>query len=294
MEAIWQWGIDFIHTVQSIHGPTLDAIFKAITFMGEEGFYLLLLPVILWCVDFGAGTRLAIILFFSVYANEVLKDLFTHPRPYELDPTVKLHVIGGYGLPSGHAQSAVVVWGAIASEFHRKWIWTIAILLMVMIGFSRIYLGVHFPTDVLGGWVVGVIFLTGYLALKPRVEAWLKKTGLTMQLTLAVLLPLFMLLHPTKMTTSVIGVLIGAGVGVALTGQVAPFSATGRMWQRVARLLVGLAILVALYFVLKILFPDQGESFYLPMRIVRYTVIGLWAGFGAPWLFQKLRLASRH
>src|SRR4030042_986686 len=59
MEAIWQWGLDVIHTVQSVHGPVLDTIFKAITFLGEEDFFLILLPLVLWCVDFAFGARLA-------------------------------------------------------------------------------------------------------------------------------------------------------------------------------------------------------------------------------------------
>jgi len=58
MEAIWQWGIDLIHTIQLVHGPTLDAIFKTITFLGEEEFFLILLPLLLWCVDFTVGARL--------------------------------------------------------------------------------------------------------------------------------------------------------------------------------------------------------------------------------------------
>ena len=121
MEAIWQWGINFIHTVQLVHGPALDAIFKAITFLGEEDFFMILLPLVFWCVDFAVGARLAVIFLISTYANDGLKSLFAHPRPFELDPTVKLHDAGGYGLPSGHSESAVVVWGTVAAELRKRW-----------------------------------------------------------------------------------------------------------------------------------------------------------------------------
>jgi len=293
METIWQWGLDFIRTVQLVHGPVLDAIFKAITFMGEEEFFMIFLALILWCVDFTGGARVAFAFLLSPYVNTVLKALFAHPRPFELDPAVKLHDAEGYGLPSGHSQNAVVLWGSIAAGFRKTWLWIVAILLMVLIGFSRIYLGVHFPTDVLGGWAVGAVLLMLYLALEPRVEAWLKRAGLAVQLALAVVVPLaLLLLYPTKDIASSMAVLMGMGVGVALVGRVAPFSAAGPLWQRGVRFLVGVIGLGILYLGLKLVFPAEGEPFYFATRTVRYTLVGLWATLGAPWLFRRLRLAS--
>jgi hypothetical protein len=206
---------------------------------------------------------------------------------------VKLHEASGYGLPSGHSQSAVVVWGTIAAAFRQAWLWIVAILLMVLIGFSRVYLGVHFPTDVLGGWAVGAVFLAAYLALEPHVTAWLKKAGLAMQLVLAVAVPLaLLLLYPTKDTASAMAVLMGMGAGIALARRVAPFSSSGPLWQRAARFLVGAVVLLVLYFGLKLVFPGEGESLYLALRVVRYGLVGLWAALGAPWLFRRLRLVS--
>ncbi len=293
MEAIWQWGLELIRTIQLVHGPTLDAIFKAITILGEEEFFIMLLPLVFWCVDFAVGARLAFAFLLSAYANTGLKYLFAHPRPFELDPAVKLHDAEGYGLPSGHSQSAVVVWGTIAAGFRKAWLWVVAILLMVLMGFSRIYLGVHFPTDVLGGWAVGAVFLAAYLALEPRFTAWLKQAGLAVQLALAVFVPLaLLLLHPTKDTGSSMAVLMGMGAGVALTRQVAPFSADGPLWQRAVRFLVGVVGLLVLYVGLTRVFPAEGESLYFVMRVVRYALVGLWVGLGAPWVFRKLRLTS--
>ena len=293
METIWQAGIDLIQTVQSIHGPALDAVFKAITFMGEEEFFLVLLPLIFWCVDFAAGARLVVVFLLSAYVNFGFKDIFQHPRPFDLDPTVKLHEAGGYGLPSGHSQSAVVVWGTIALEFRKRWLWIAAIVLMVLIGFSRIYLGVHFPTDVFAGWAMGAIVLALYLALGPRIEAWLQRVGLAWQLVVAVVLPLvLMLVHPTKDTTSPMAVLMGLGAGAAASRHVAPYTAAGSLGKRALRFLVGVVGIFALYLGLSLLFPGEGEPLYLVLRVVRYALIGLWAGLGAPWLFLRLGLAS--
>ena len=108
MEAILQWGIGFINIIQQIHSPVLDSIFRVITFLGTERFYLLLLPLIFWCVDIRLGARLAVILLLSVYSNFYLKDFLQQPRPFDIDPSVQLADTQGYGLPSGHAQSSVV------------------------------------------------------------------------------------------------------------------------------------------------------------------------------------------
>ncbi|MEA3339063.1 MAG: phosphatase PAP2 family protein [Chloroflexota bacterium] len=299
MDAIWQWGLDLIHTIQLVHGPALDTTFKAITFLGEEEFFLILLPLVVWCVDFTVGARLAFAFLLSSYANTGIKDIFAHPRPFELDATVQLHEASGYGLPSGHSQSAVVVWGVIAAGFRKTaakaaaWLWVVAIALMALIGFSRIYLGVHFPTDVLGGWMVGAIFLAAYVALQPRVEAWLKRAGLGAQLALAVVVPLaLLLLHPTKGAASPMATLMGMGVGFAFLRQVTSFSAAGPAWQIAVRFLVGMVGIGVLYFGLSAVFPHEGEPLYFALRFVRYALVGLWAGLGAPWLFLKLRLAS--
>jgi membrane-associated phospholipid phosphatase len=293
METIWQAGIDLIHAVQSVHGPALDALFKAITFMGEEEFFLVLLPLIFWCVDFAAGARLVVVFLLSAYVNFGFKDIFQHPRPFDLDPTVKLHEAGGYGLPSGHSQSAVVVWGTIALEFRKRWLWIAAIVLMVLIGFSRIYLGVHFPTDVLAGWAMGAIVLALYLALGPRIEAWLQRVGLAWQLVVAVVLPLvLMLVHPTKDTTSSMAVLMGLGAGAATGRRAATYTAAGSLGKRALRFLVGVVGIFILYLGLSLLFPSEGEPLYFVLRVVRYALIGLWAGLGAPWLFLRLGLAS--
>jgi hypothetical protein len=261
--------------------------------MGEEEFFFVLFPLLFWCVDFALGVRLTATFLISIYVNFWLKDLFAHPRPFQLDPAVKLLDIRGYGLPSGHAESAVVGWGVIAAWFNKAWSWIIAILLMLLIGFSRVYLGVHFPTDVLGGWAIGGIFLLVYLTLAPRIEAWLKKSSLAVQLILAAAVPLLlMLFHNTDYRTSPMALLIGIGTGTMLSRRIARFNAAGPLWQRGARLLIGAMALFVLHFGLRQVFPAEGERFYLIMRFVRYTLIGLWMSLGAPLLFLRMRLAS--
>jgi membrane-associated phospholipid phosphatase len=293
MEAIWQWGINLIIAIQQVHGPVLDNIFRVITFAGEEQFYLVLLPLILWCLDYSFGAVLAVFFMISESVNFTLKELFQHPRPFDLNPGLKLSAADGYGLPSGHAQLSLVVWTAIADRVKKTWFWVVAVLIIILIGFSRIYLGVHFPTDVFAGWIVGGILLVLYFAYRFSIEKWVAGLNIGLQLLLVIGLSiLFLLPHASTDSLTGSGAFLGLGIGLICKNRYLSYSVDGPWWQRALRFIIGVAILFALYLGLKAAFPRDGTVIGSVFRVVRYTVIGAWITIGAPWLFRVMRLAK--
>jgi membrane-associated phospholipid phosphatase len=293
MQGILDWGIRVVLWFQQF-SPKLDLPFKVFTFMGEEEFFLLLLPLIFWCVDRRAGMRVTVLFLLSVYVNSVTKILAGQPRPFEYDPRVKkLFEATGQGFPSGHTQSAVVVWGYLAAQFRRVWLWVVAVLLIVFIPLSRVYLGAHFPTDLLGGYVIGALLLWLYLRWEPGSEAWLEKKGLAWQLGLATVVPLVLLAVSPALDESIVtatAVMMGMGAGYALERRWVGFEAAGVWWKRVLRVLLGVAVIFGLRFGLKAAFVGlEPEPLF---RFVRYALIGLWGGLGAPWTFVRMRLAE--
>ncbi len=293
MDPILEWGIEVIVAIQTIRSPMLDAFFRGVTFLGNAEFYLLLAPIIIWCVNYRLGARVGILLLFSGYINETLKNLFMQPRPCEPRPDVCIDHADGYGIPSGHSQNAIVFWGVIAQWIGTAWGWIAAILLMLLIGISRIYLGVHFPTDVFVGWAIGIVILGTYLLVGKRVEAWLGELSLTAQILLALLLPLLLLaIQPNDVMVQLTGTLAGIALGVALTMRYLDFDAGGLIWKRAVRFLLGVAVVAAIYFGLRFIFPAEGDSLYAVFRFVRYGLVGLWISIGAPWLFLRLGLAE--
>jgi membrane-associated phospholipid phosphatase len=293
MDPILEWGIDFIIAVQTIRSPVLDVFFQGVTFLGNAEFYLLLAPIIIWSVNYRLGARLGILLLFSSYINEALKNLFMQPRPCDPRPDLCVDHAEGYGIPSGHSQNAIVFWGVIAEWIGKAWAWIAAILLMIMIGISRIYLGVHFPTDVFVGWAIGIVILGIYLRVGKRVEKWLGGLSLTAQILLALLLPLLLLaIQPNDVMVQVTGALAGIAVGVALTMRYLEFDAGGLLWKRAIRFFLGAAVVSAIYFGLRMIFPSEGESLYAVFRFIRYGLVGLWISLGAPWLFLRVGLAD--
>lgn len=293
MESLWQWGIALIVAVQSTGGEWLDTVFRAISFLGEEQFYLVFFPLLLWCVDARLGFRLGVIFLLSVYTNSVVKEILDHPRPFDLNPSLQRGYAVGYGLPSGHAQNAVVIWGGLATRIGTPAAWIGGLLLVGLIGFSRVYLGVHFPTDVLGGWLIGGVLLAVALVVDEPIAINVRRWPFSAQIALAILVPAVLaFVFPDRDAVSAMGALAGLGVGFTVSLRFLSLNARGPWWQRVIRFLVGAAVLLALYAGLRFLFPSEGPL-QLVFRFIRHSVLGLWVTFGAPWFLERIRLASR-
>ena len=129
------WGIEAIQQVQTLHNPALDSFFKAVTFVGEEQFYLLLLPLIYWTLNKRLGIRLAFVFLIGVYLNNSLKNIFYTPRPGS-DQVVQLVQETGYAFPSGHTQNSTVLWGFLAAHVRRWFFWMLAAILVAAVAFS--------------------------------------------------------------------------------------------------------------------------------------------------------------
>ncbi len=295
MENVLDWGTGIVLWFQKL-SPALDLPFKTLTTMGGgEGFFLLLLPLVYWCVDRRIGVRVTILFLLSSYVNLIAKILADQPRPFQYDERVqKLYNVGGGGLPSGHTQNTVVVWGYLALGFRRAWVWVVAGFLMAAIPLSRIYLGVHFPTDLLGGYALGGIILFGYLRLEPIAGAWLREKGFCWQAGVALAGPgfLFLILPGSgEYGVKLCGTLMGIGLGFAFEGRWVGFETEGSLRAKVLRFIVGTAGLFCLWQGLRVAFLGiEPEPLF---KFVRYGLVGLWGGFGAPWVFVKLKLAGK-
>lgn len=297
MENALEWGMDWIIALQELGSPFLDSFFMAVTFTGEEMFYLLFVPILFWAIDHRVATRVGFAFLISAYVNPILKDLFPQPRPYGVNPDVGKISVPGSGMPSGHAQSSVFVWGTLAWQIGRGWFWALAILWMFLVGFSRVYLGVHFPHQVIAGWAVGAMLLALFILIDPRFESWMVGLPISRQLLIAIGVPVVMALaYPHNDTVASAAVMCGFGSGFVLMRRTCPYSASGTWWQRVLRTIIGLAGLLALYIGLGFIAPEKdavSESVYYATRFLRYGILGLWISFGAPWFFNLLSPISQ-
>lgn len=319
-------GIDIILFLQSL-GEGFISIMKVFTFLGNEEFYLLIAPALYWCIDSALGLRVGLYLFISWSLNIGLKLAFHDPRPAWYDPRVHDYAHEtSFGIPSGHAQNAVLVWGKLASVVSSRAAWIVAVLLMFAIGLSRIAIGTHFPSDVLAGWIVGALLLW----LFPVVDRWVSKRlpewRVNQQLSAALAVSVLIILsglilrwglsswslpeswvqnalatasgeNPNPLAikdfVTFAAVFLGFASGAIWTKAGGGMDAGGPLSQRLLRYGVGIAGMVAIWAGLDALFPD-GESFLaLGLRFLRYVLVGLWVSGLAPAIFLRLKLARR-
>jgi membrane-associated phospholipid phosphatase len=331
MKSLFDLGVAIVHFVQG-WGGWLEQPMKLISFLGTEDFFMLVLPIVYWCIDTNLGMRVAFILMFSGSVNDMLKMAFHWPRPYWYSTQVKgLTPEISFGMPSFHAQTAMSIWGMLADWLCRWWAWLACGLIIFLIGLSRLYLGVHFPHDVLFGWLVGGLVLWLSLRFWAPVTGWLKKQNRTRQILvgfLASLLVIGMSLVPflwlrltgwqvpaewtqnAQAATGVApapvelasamtygGTVFGLAIGLAWITSLGGFQARGPFWKLALRFLLGLAGVLAIRYGLKAAFeliaPEAEALVPYFLRYIRYVCIGAWMSGAAPWLFLKWKLAER-
>jgi len=284
--------IPVILFLQTLFEGTGVTVFKAITFLGDEQFFLFFLPVIFWTVDFKLAVRSTALLLICALVSSMLKLLGQQPRPFTVDPHVVdyLHAYG-YGLPSGHSSPAVVMWGAFAAAIGKRWAWITMLLIVSAIALSRLVVGAHFITDVLAGLLLGAIFLWFFVAHFDRIASILQNFSRKTHCIFAISLPLVCsLLVPEKFTVIVCASLSSLWLSSLLPEN--EFDSPLTFIRAIFRYFIGMSIAVFIYWGLKSVFPASGEANYLAFAYVRYFLVTLWvvAGFRqCTRLFESLR-----
>lgn len=146
--------MSFLYFLEKLRNPVLDFFFSLVTLFGEETLFMAVGMIVFWCVDKYQGYYLLCTGFLGTVFNQFLKILCRVPRPWIKDPSFTIvesarDAATGYSFPSGHTQTAVGLYGGIARMTEKKWLRISMIVLALLVGLSRMYLGVHTPADVL-------------------------------------------------------------------------------------------------------------------------------------------------
>lgn len=163
--------MEILYFLEGIRNSFLDALMLAVTEFGAETAFLAVAIILFWCVDKRYGYYAMAVGFIGTIANQIMKLAFRIPRPWVLDPNFSIveqarEAADGYSFPSGHSQSAVGTFGALAYVTKNRIVRIAAIAIAVLVPISRMYLGVHTPLDVTVGAVMALILV---FALKPLI-----------------------------------------------------------------------------------------------------------------------------
>ena len=293
--------MDFLYLLEKIRMPGLNEFMLTVTHLGEETAFLVLALIVFWCVDKYQGYYLLGVGLFGNLCNQFLKIVCRIPRPWVKDPDfhaleAAIPEATGYSFPSGHSQTAVGTFGCIANTQKNRIIRGICIAFMILVPFSRMYVGVHTPADVLVGSGMALLMVFG---MKPLMLGKGKKniphvfTALTF---LSIAFLLFMELYPLPVDNSgnyesalknaytFVGCFVGVEIVYIVDEGKLNFKTEAVWWAQILKVIGGLALVLAVKAgakpVLELILP------VLPARMVRYCLMVLVAGIVWPMTFK--------
>lgn len=294
----------FLRLLEAVRNPILDVFMQGITWLGDEAFFLLIALWVFWCVSKKWGYYLMSIGFVGTILNQFLKLAFRIPRPWIRDPAFTA-VEGaragaeGYSFPSGHTQSAVGTFGGIAHFTRYNWVRVVCWGLIVLVPFSRMYLGVHTPADVAVSFVIATVLV---FAFKPFMDHSDRRPGLLYGLffamaVLAVLYVVYVECWPfppdidaanyasgCENAYTLLGAVIGLNIAHYVDDQFVRFETTAPPLAQGLKFLLGLLVILAakegLKFPMTALFGGHPAA-----EAVRYFVVVLIAGCIWPMTF---------
>lgn len=305
--------LEFIRQLQELRFPALTYLFEVITSVGGPQFLIVLMPLLFWCGSTRVGFRFFVVVLITAYTNSLLKDLGPYfitadgplhtLRPYvahpqqvwtcrqdsQFDPEALLAQLcreeESLAFPSGHAQVSLVAWGYLARVVRRRWFTILAAIWVLLIGLSRLYLGQHWPTDILGGWIIGSVILIGTLGIFSLGQHHPNRLNRMLLVALAIATPVLLLLDtdPKFTRAGLLGVLAGASVGYVLQQRHASFLVRLPWRIQIVKVLIGLIGIIVIQLGLRQLLPDS--RLY---EVVLGGMTGLWALYGAPVVFARI------
>lgn len=257
--------MQILYFLEGVRRPILDAFFSTITYLGDEVFFMALGLVFFWCISKRRGYYIFVTGFFGTVINQALKLMFRIPRPWVLDENFTIVESAragatGYSFPSGHTQSIVSTLGAIHLTTQYRVVRWLCVLGVILVPFSRMYLGVHTPLDVGVSFVVAIALVGGLYPVfsgEERFHAAAKWVLAALVLlsaayTAYVLLSPFgadvdaeNLAHGVKNAYTLLGCSLGFVVAYFYDEKVLHFDTRAPFWGQVGKAVLGLALLMA-------------------------------------------------
>ncbi len=286
----------------------LELIMYIITYLGEILVYIGMLLLLYYLWDKKRTYRTMSLLISSTVINVSTKAIFDLPRPPSVQHSDYINEISP-GLPSGHAQLSTTFWGMLGI-FLKKVMIVFSILLPLLIGFSRIYLGVHWFTDVIMGYGIALIILALYIFFGEYVENFLneKSTIIKILVTIAIcaifaILAIFLFYnrveHYEEQISSALKLIVmlaTLSISYSVEGSLINFSnEIDRWWKYLVRILIGAITFGIFYFGVSMLFDLAINAvawvgIELTLDLIRYAMLGPALILFAPWIMMKLKV----
>jgi len=267
--------LDLILRLQSLSNGLFDFFFNAVSFFGEETFIIALIGFTYWCYNKKMGEYIGFALTVSYPFNNFLKDLFVAPRPFEVSTDVvnmRPDTATGHAFPSGHVQGTASAFTALACWIKRRWMTILASIMIFLMMMSRMYLGVHFLSDVVAGALIGVIVSIVTFFVFKKYSSTNEKKLHTIYLATSTIFLVIALFMKSEDFFKGYGILIGFVAAVLFEKRYVKFSTNVSTIKKVIRFAPIIGVVPTIANIL---------------HLIRYAAIAF-AGFGLyPHFFKK-------
>ena len=302
--------MEFLYLLEKIRVPRLNELMLAVTELGGEMPFLIIALVVFWCVDKRRGYYVLSVGFLGTLTNQFMKLWFRVPRPWVLDPNFTIleqarEAAAGYSFPSGHTQNAVGTFGALAITTKTRWIKVLSVALAVLVPFSRMYVGVHTPADVLVAAAMAVAFL---MLLHPVIFRKDEGNVLRLFTVLTLLSAAFLcfvefwnfppdidphnLQSGIKNAYTLIGSLVGLVIVYFVDNKYIRFETSAIWWVQILKVVLGFLAVLAVKSGLKTPI-EMICGGHMIARAIRYFLIVIMAGIIWPLTFKWLSKLGR-
>lgn len=294
--------MSFLYWLETLRNPVLDTVMSAVTLLGDETLFMVIAMAVMWCINKHEGYYLLSVGFLGTQINQLLKVTFRIERPWVRDPAfqaveVAVPAATGYSFPSGHTQSSVGTFGALARWHSRKALRIVCALLCVLVPFSRMYLGVHTPLDVGVSFLIALVLVFGLYPLVRRAEAtpngmrWIILAMLAVSLAQAIYMSITLhgaaeeeLQSGLKNAYKMLGATCGFLVAYELDVRLIRFDTNAVWWAQLLKVALGLALTLAVKELAYLVFGViPSEPFN---RCLAYFVLVIFAGAVWPLTFR--------
>lgn len=288
-----QLEIQFLQFLESLRTDFWVKLFEGITMLGEETILILIIAVLYFAFDKRLALRIGYITVTSMCVNGVVKNIVKRPRPFasgEVTPA-RAHTATGYSFPSGHTQTISTWSTAFAMYFKKRWVRVLAAVGIVAVAFSRLFLGVHYPSDVIGGAVLGVSIAIGLSIVYDRTKDVHRLYMITGLLFFPLAIAFLIKADPHyEDFFKLYGMLVGLFFATELEEKYASLTYDVVWWKKVLRVVIGIAMVLVIKESVKLIYVFDSLHITLVLDCICYMLVVI-VGFGlCPILYKKVGL----
>lgn len=301
--------LDILMYLQSIRNELLTGIFTFFTICTEVPVITVLTAMLYWCINKKAGQRILFALAGSLNINAAVKNIVKMPRPIGTKGLISLRTqtATGYSFPSGHTQTATTFWTSMITQFKNIWIYIIGILMILGAGISRLYLAVHWPMDVIVGWILGIILSILFIKLFDYID---NSKNYYILVIIMLIFGVCTYFVGGEDFYKLFGLYSGFALGYMVEDTYISFSTENKQRKnifskstskiegtkgKILRFIIGIISLLIVYLIFKNIentfMIGQNEEIINIFKYLKYTIIVFWGVAIVPALFKLFKLA---